>query len=177
MLRQSWAASARWGTRATSCRLARARLLGQGQGHGRERDEDTARRVVYFGRARARPSAGRGAVLTYGDDPRRRDREGIGRKTPPSYGGRTARCIEAAGLSAPPPAPFGEALSPPPDCRRRPTKTSVRITATAISAKPFCQRRVARVTLERTGPGVAKNVTRGPCNAPARAAANASQDE
>src|ERR1700690_793905 len=86
MLRQSWAASARWGTRATSCRLARARLLGQGQGHGRERDEDTARRVVYFGRARARPSAGRGAELTYGDDPRGGDREGIGRNTPPSYG-------------------------------------------------------------------------------------------
>src|SRR6202142_1162502 len=42
------------------------------------------RRVVYFGRARARPAAGRGAVLTYGDDPRRRDREGIGRKTSPS---------------------------------------------------------------------------------------------
>jgi hypothetical protein len=40
------------------------------------------RRSVYFGRNRARPSAGRGAVLPYGDDPRRRDREGIDRKTP-----------------------------------------------------------------------------------------------
>src|SRR5277367_4338600 len=30
-------------------------------------------------RGRARPSAGRGTVLRYGDDPRRRDREGIAR--------------------------------------------------------------------------------------------------
>jgi methyl-accepting chemotaxis protein len=45
-------------------------------------DRPSDRRSVYFGRDRASPLAGRGAVLTYGDDPRRRDREGIGRKTP-----------------------------------------------------------------------------------------------
>jgi len=54
------------------------------------------RRSVYFGRDRARPPAGRGAVLMYGDDPRRRDREGIGRKTPAFYEPARARAPSIA---------------------------------------------------------------------------------
>ena len=37
---------------------------------------------MYFGRDRARPAASARSLLPVGEDDRRRDREGIGRKTP-----------------------------------------------------------------------------------------------
>src|SRR5579859_3118324 len=54
------------------------------------------RRSAYFGRDRASPPAGRGVVLPYGDDPRRRDREGIGRNTPAFLAVLLGACVRVA---------------------------------------------------------------------------------
>jgi hypothetical protein len=44
------------------------------------------RRSVYFGRNQARPAASARSLLPVGEHARRRDRAGIGRKTPTFYG-------------------------------------------------------------------------------------------